>query len=236
MLLDMLGTDMYVSYNVKLAHKIGLHASIYITELLNINRKAIQKEKTIDDIYFKVDRDYIVQRTTLKKDEQKQLDEMLSDLGVVKINKSSKDVITLDVDALTGILLDDRRVVESQVKEVVKSSKQTKQDKIVESVKRSVPLTDPELRKAYFVWIDSVFARYGWMSTAAVTKAQREIDSYTGKDLDMAIDILNNAAVNGDRDIDWTIDRYRKNHKFANSPIQQQVPSHKEVLFTDEVF
>lgn len=236
MLLDMLSSDMFVNYNVKLAHKIGLHTSIYVTELLNINRKAIQKGKLINDVFFKIDRDYITQRTTFNKDEQKQLDTILSDLGVVTISSESKDVISFDVDALTAVLLDDRKIIESQVKKVVKNNKQTKQDKIIENVKRSVPPTDPELRNAYFVWIDSVFARYGWMSTAAVTKAQKEIDSYTGKDLDMAIDILNNAAVNGDRDIDWTIDRYRKNHKFVNSPIQQQAPSHKEVLFTDEVF
>ena len=76
MILDLLSTDMYISFNIKLAHRIGLQAAIYLGELLNINKKAIQKEKIIDGNFFKLNRDYIEQRTTLQKQEQKELDKL----------------------------------------------------------------------------------------------------------------------------------------------------------------
>ena len=62
---------MYVSYNVRLAHILDLPTAVYVSELININRKAIEKEKLKGDGFFKLDRNYIELRTTLKKEEQK---------------------------------------------------------------------------------------------------------------------------------------------------------------------
>ena len=61
MLFELLATDMYVSYNVKLAKTLGLTSAIYLSELININRKAIEKNK-IKDGYFKINREYIEDR------------------------------------------------------------------------------------------------------------------------------------------------------------------------------
>ena len=58
MLLDLLSLDNYVSYNIKVAEILGLHAAIYLSELMNINDKAIRKSKTKDN-FFTVDRKYI---------------------------------------------------------------------------------------------------------------------------------------------------------------------------------
>ena len=49
-LFDLLSTDMYVSYNVKLAQVLDLQSAIYISELININRKAIEKNKLKDGL------------------------------------------------------------------------------------------------------------------------------------------------------------------------------------------
>ena len=75
MILDLLSSDMYVSYNVQIANKIGLEEAIYISELININRKAIQKNK-IEDGYFNIDRKYITNRTTFKLEKQIEFMEM----------------------------------------------------------------------------------------------------------------------------------------------------------------
>jgi hypothetical protein len=50
-LIELLSTSNYVSYNIKLAELLGLHAAIYISELMNINDKAIRKNK-LNDNYF----------------------------------------------------------------------------------------------------------------------------------------------------------------------------------------
>ena len=44
MLIELLSTSNYVSYNIKLAELLGLHSAIYISELMNINEKAIKKQ------------------------------------------------------------------------------------------------------------------------------------------------------------------------------------------------
>ena len=98
MLLDLLSTDMSVSYNVKLAHRIGLHTSIYVTELINIYRKATQKGKLVDEKYFRVDRDYVELRTTLTKEEQRELDQALKHISVVKISSKNRDTIGIDIE------------------------------------------------------------------------------------------------------------------------------------------
>ena len=57
MLIDLIRTDNYVSFNVQLAHIVGLHAAIYLSELLNINSKAeLPKEfkETIQKIGIKL--------------------------------------------------------------------------------------------------------------------------------------------------------------------------------------
>ena len=72
MLIELLSTSNYVSFNVKLAEILGLHPSIYISELLNINDKAIRKEK-MNESSFSLDREYIKKRTTLSVEEQLEL-------------------------------------------------------------------------------------------------------------------------------------------------------------------
>ena len=240
MLLDMLSTDMYVNYNIKLAHRIGLHTSIYVTELLNINRKAIHKGKLVEGNFFKVDRNYIEQRTTLTKAEQKELDTILVNLNVMQISSTSKDILNINMDALTGILLDDDAKVESSIKSIAKRKRPTKQDAIKENLKLSITTTNIELREAYFEWIDAVFMRNGWMSKAAVVEAQRIIDTYTGKDLDMALDILRIGATNGYRDIAWAINNYEKDNVHSKVTAQinatSDVQQRAKVLFSDEEY
>ena len=45
MLIDLINTSNYVSYNIKLAQLLGLKEAIYLSELLNINDKAIRKNE-----------------------------------------------------------------------------------------------------------------------------------------------------------------------------------------------
>lgn len=243
MLLDMLSMDMYASYNVKLAQRIGLHTAVYVSELLNINRKAIQKCKMIDGQYFKLDRNYIEQRTTITKKEQKELDAVLVNLNVLRIHTTSKDIISIDLDALTGILLDDNSKIECSIKNIATKKKSAKNEAIVTALKESICVPNVELRKAYDDWIDSVMSRYGWMSKVAIVEGQKQLDSYTGKDLDIALEILRLAAVNGHRDITWSIEKYEENK--SNNRISAQLNAsayHTEqksstpISFTDEAY
>ena len=81
-----------------------MHTAIYITELLNISRKAYLKSKLYKEKFFKIDRNYIKERTTLSKKEQKELDDILINLNILQIDESSKDLLCVDADAITGVL------------------------------------------------------------------------------------------------------------------------------------
>lgn len=241
MILDLVSTDMYVSYNVKLAHRIGLQAAIYVTELLNINRKAILKSKIDEEGFFKIDRNYIEERTTLGKGDQKKLDEILIELKV--LSKKDKDQVNLNTDNLTGLLLEENDKIVTEIsKEVSKKSKTkkaTKQEAIQANLKESITTQNDELRKMYEFWIDSVIAKQGWMSKVSIIEGQKAVDSYTNRDLDLALKIVSIAATNGYREMTWAIKTFEKDFKASyykqlssnNSVVPNEEPSVAEEVY-----
>lgn len=239
MLFDLLSTDMYVSYNVNLAHIIGLTAAIYLSELININRKAIDKDK-LNDGFFNVDRKYIEKRTTLSDKEQKDLDKVLVEVGL--INKGTKEShISVNMDALTGLLLEPNKRIVDKAVSIAKRSKPTKKEVIIQNLKLSVQTTNSELIEAYSNWIDSVYARQGWMSKEAVTEGEKLIDTFSGKDLDIALDVLKIASINGYRDISWAVEEYKKRNKSSYNgvgriPNAPTITNSNSVKLSDEVF
>ena len=70
MLLDLLAQDNFINVNINLIKSLGLNTAIYVAELLNIYRKAVTKNKLVDDMYSKVSRDYITDKTSLLNEEQ----------------------------------------------------------------------------------------------------------------------------------------------------------------------
>ena len=93
----------YGHFNIKLAQIIGLEASVYLCELMNITEKAIRKNK-LDDNFFTLDRDYIQSRTTLDAKKQEELDGFLIRLGVLEVSELNKDILSLNVGALTNLV------------------------------------------------------------------------------------------------------------------------------------
>lgn len=235
MLFDLLATDMYVSYNVKLAHAIGLSASVYVSELININRKAIEKQKLIDD-FFVVDRKYITKRTTLTDKEQKDLDINLSQIKLLELGPK-KDLIKVNMDIMTGLLLSkDEKVVE-EISKTAKKKRTTKQEAIVTLLKDLINVNNDELREAYYSWIDSVYAKQGWMSKKAVTDGQYLIDSYCQCNLDLALQIIGLADTNAYRDMTWAINLYEKNYKTTSyNTKKKSYVIDTPVKLSDEVF
>lgn len=234
MLFNLLSTDMYVSYNTELASVIGLHPAIYISELININRKAIQKDKLADG-FFKVDRKYISQRTTFSEKEQRELDSTLKDLNIISIG-NNKDFLKVDMDSLTGLILEkNKKIVDTITKSVIRK-KSTKQEQIVENLKSNILTTNSELFNAYNDWIDSVIARQGWMSKRSIINGQQIIDEYTNRDLDLALKIIDIASINGWRDMSWAINEFEQKYKTKYySQINSQIIN-RETNISNEVF
>lgn len=240
MLIDLVCQSNYVSYNVKIAELLGLHEAIYLSELMNINEKAIRKDRLSGESSFIIDRDYIQKRTTITPTEQLKLDVNLKKLGLVRVNEQNENEITLDIPVLINLLSstsDNIKDLKTIAKKTATAQK-TKEDYAKANLKNSLNITNPELYGAYCEWIDAVFAKEHWMSLKAIKCAKQEIDSYTNKDLDMALKILDIAAINGYRDITWAINRYEQDYKikYMFKPTVQINNNITEADLSEEVF
>ena len=236
MLLDLLSTDNQVTFNSKIANMFGLECSIYISEILNISNKALVKNK-LKDNHFKLDREYLKNRTTLDIDCQKDIEKKLKDIGLVDI--AENDYIKFDVTLLASILTSpDEKLIDnitklSKIK--TKVPKKTKQQAIIDNLKSSINVANVELKQAYCDWIDGVYANpKGFLSARAIKIAQDTVDKFADHDLDKALQLINIATVNGYRDMNWAIEQYRKNYKVcynvSNNSIKQSSELSTEVF------
>lgn len=216
MLIELLSTSNYVSFNVKLAEMLGLHSAIYISELMSINDKAIRKDKMTESS-FSLDREYVKKRTTLTPEEQLEIEGNLIKLGIVEKPNDNENCIVLNINMLTTLLMstDEELLenIEKLAKVKNKKSKTTKADAIRQNLKTNIVTTNMELIEAYSDWIDAVYAKQGWMSKKAVTLGQSVVDNFSKRDLDVALAVISIAAMHGYVDMQWAINKYSEQYK-----------------------
>ena len=246
MLLDLLSSDNYGTYNVKVAQIMGLHTAIYLAEIININRKAINKEK-IDNNCFTINRQYIENRTTIDTEEQLKIDKKLSEVGILGMNVDNPDQVYIDVNALTNMIAaGDAKLLErvsriTKLKYVgdMRVGKMTQRQRDAANCKTAISTTNGELLDALSGWVDAVFARpNGFLSKRAVTIFQNELYKYTNGDLDLALKLVDIATVGGYRDFQWAKEEFES--RFADTfrrQYSQVAPvKRKTVDSTGEVF
>lgn len=219
MLIELLSMSNYVNFNVKLAHILGLNTAIYLSQIMDINEKAIRKDK-VDKNFFTIDRNYITSRTTIAEKEQKEIENNLIKIGILERSSADANTIMLNITALTSILMSPD---ESLLKDIsnISRPKKTKSEKILEALKDNIITVNPELRQAYFDWIDAVYAKDGFMTVKAVITAQSILSTYTTNNMSVALKILEIAAIHGYRDVSWAINTYNKDYK-VNYTFSQQ--------------
>lgn len=241
MLIELLSTSNYVSYNIKLAELLGLHAAIYISELMNINDKAIRKNK-LNDNYFKLTREYITKRTTLDEKEQLDIEQNLLKLGILEKGEDNDD-LSLNITTLTTLMMSSDEQLLENVQKLTKlknkTPKATKAEKIKEELKTNVVTSNQELREAYFEWIDAVYAKQGWLSKKAVVCAQSQVDEFSKRNLDVALKLIEIASINGYRDMEWAINKYKSqfnvSYKLTSTP-NTSTPTTRTTELSSEVF
>lgn len=246
MLIDLLCTDNYISFNIKVANVVGLHAAIYINELLNINKKAIKKKKITED-FVTVDRNYIQQRTTLIPDEQITIDGKLSAIGVIEVAEGLPDKLKLNIDTLTNIMAEDDAALLKKVSKIttvksvtIPSTKMSMRQRTILEFKNNLKCSNEELLEAYKGWIDGVYANpRGFLSARAITLFQKGVDEFAKGDLDLALKIVDIATVNGYRNVDWAINVFQKDYAkdfYSKYPPMEASPTQKRVSLSSEVF
>lgn len=234
MLFDLISMDMYGNYNIKLAHLIGLKEAIYVSELLNINRKALQKNK-LKEGFFTIDRKYITQRTTLSVEEQVQIEERLKSMMLIS-KGTDLNLLCVNTDKLTGLILEENEKIVDAIT-VAGGRKMSKREAIAAALKTNIQTSNQELISAYAEWIDAILTKFGWMSKKAVMEGQARVDEYSQKDLDVALKILEIATLNGYRDINFAINSFERNFKreFEARYVEPHQAESRTIL-SEEVF
>lgn len=153
------------------------------------------------------------------------MEENLLSLGILEKIKGNDNDLSLNVTALTSILMSQDEKLLKDISKIVKaksSPKRTKSQVIRDNLKENIVTTNEELREAYSEWVDSVYAKDGWMSKKAVVSAQAIIDEFSQHDLDIALKVLDIATINGYRDMSWAVNTYKKDYniQYHIKPVQ----------------
>lgn len=231
MLIDLLSNNNVVSYNTHVASIIGLHPAIYLAELLSINAKAINKDKTIEN-YFTLDRNYMQRRTTFDVEEQLDIENKLLELGILCKTDGDKNSMYLDVERLAALFMSsDEKLLKKVTVVAQKNHRSTKDERMIQALQSHIDCPNDELRDAYYDWITATYTKCGWMSKVAVEEAQKQVDKFSQRNLDVALKVVKIAAINGYRDINWAIEKYVKD----GGEVPQQRKERK-LTFGDDVF
>lgn len=226
MLIDLLNSSNYIMVNMDAIRIFGLNTAVYCAELLNIYKKAVTKKKLYNDVYFKIDRDYIKKQTSIEVEDQLKCDANLLKVNIIKVDEENPDIIFFDVEVYASILSSEDVKLLDKVSAKVKVSnpkgtKQVQRDRIIIALKESIECKTYEVLTALKGWIDSVMAdpkRY--LSKQQVAAFKERLDDYCNGDLQKALEIIRLATIHAYIDCQWAINVYERNNQPSRSQLQ----------------
>jgi len=215
MLLDVVSPGSYLTFNVTIAHVIGLVNAVYCSELLDIYKKARKKKRLDEQQYFVCNRDYIKNRTSIKLDEQYLCDASLSKIGLVTTSKDNPDKIKFDVEQFLKIIAeDDSKVLDNIAKKItmpknVQDSKALKREKLKLELKNSISVENVKIAEALCSWVDVVFESKN-IIVDTVKDFEKTLMQYCKGDVDMALRIIEIARTQTWTSCVYAIENYEK--------------------------
>lgn len=219
MLVDIFDNGNSISINYKTIQIFGLPTAVYLTELINIYKKAVRKNKIIDDDYFKVDRRYVYNLLSLTNEEQIVCDLNLVKTSVLKKSKDDPDVLKLDIKLYLSLLSSEDLDLYENIKKQMrvskpKGTKESQRQQTINALKNSIECSNYELLTALRGWVDGVYSRpNGFLSRSAIKIFQDTLNNYTKGDLDLALRVVQIATVQGYRDCQWAINMLEESEK-----------------------
>lgn len=220
---------MICTYNSDLVKNLGLHTAIMLSLIQEQYISAKEKGLLKENKFFLLDKNCITKNTGFTQQEQESILKSLIKWGVVQ-QQTKKELFiisydeTFDTEDCSGYKYVDKLTQ----KELERSAK-------IKFLRTKIETQNTELLQAYFDWIDAAYDKNGWLAPKSVEVAQRLIDSFTNRDLDIALDILTIATMGGYRDMEWAINTYKDKSRTlpkVKTTITQQTNSR----LTDEVF
>ena len=212
MLIELISQSNYQSYNVIIARTFGLETAVYLNALVEINEKAIRKNKLFED-HFNINRKYITDRTTLTISQQKSIEDTLESVDI--IHKNGTDCIRVDIDTLVSLMAAENEGVIKDLSALKHNTSYRNQKgmSILKAVKSNINKSYPDdLRLAYEEWLDVIMNKFGFVSKQMLFQAQICVDKEANHDMDKAINIIHIASANGWKDMSYAVKKYNQSN------------------------
>lgn len=215
MLLDLLRTDNYVSFNKHLAHIIGLEQSIYVNQIINIMGKAIKKNKVINNGFVELDRNYIYGQTTFDTNKQLELDESLVKINLLIKDINNPNLLKIDTQLLANITTNDDMQLNNKISTIVskpqKISRETKNYYVVENLSKYINTGEINLDNKIKEWLTVCVNKFGNANQTLIKVFQQNIYDYAKGDINVALKLVEIATAFGYKDCQWAIKKYEEN-------------------------
>jgi len=238
MFIDLLNSNNYISVNLSLIKLIGLEEAVYVSELLNIVKKAKMKDKLVNGNYIKVDRKYITNRTTLSSEKQYEIDSKLKSLNLLGILEDDKNCIGIDGAGLVALIAsDDEDKEKSDLSLITEAFKKKTNDEmrditriaIAKALKKHIKAPSPKIKTALYNWVDSISG----LNKEDVLTFQEKVLKY--KEETTILRIINIAIKNKYNSADLAIRKYEEEvDRLPRNTIQ--VRATKEEFEKGEIF
>lgn len=249
MLIDLISSDNYVSYNIHLANTVGLHSAIYIAELEKLTAYAIRETKLVDG-FVPINRQQVKLDTCLAEEEQLAIDKKLEKINLISKNENDTNMLKVNNPLLVSLfngtdekILDKiTKMTEVKGSTVASIGKGTQRQQQCNMLKSKIICSNEELLAAYKDWVDGVYANpRGFLSVRAIDIFQKAIDDFAKGNLDLALKIIDIATVNGYRDAQWAINAFNKDYadsfkKQFSTAIKEPVKVKKNITISEDVF
>ena len=219
---DVLAQSAYGRYNIYLVQLVGLEAAVYWEVIYAISDLALTKsdrKQTIIDGYFGVDRTYVRSRTGLSTEKQRILDKAFAQLGVLIINPTNPEYLSVDNMKMLQFLMGDDKISEKKKFFSEATSTATKEVKAQKSASKKEGMINRWLSwvtgsdslkeaysKAFTVW-------YGMnIQTDVEIQARINLVETSSTDESFKILLLNRAVETGYKDISCLIWNLKKDY------------------------
>lgn len=195
MLYDVVTPSSYRTFNVTIAHIIGLVNAVYCSELLDIYSKARRKNTLDENEFFPVNRNYVRLKTSIKVDEQYLCDASLSKIGLVETSKDSPDKVRFDVEQFMKIIAEDDSKVLSQIYKKVTlprnetEAKALKKERQKIALKSLVEYDNEDVKNALIDWVEIIFES-GYLTKETVNDFQRVLKDYAKSNNKVALQLV----------------------------------------------
>lgn len=193
--------------NKRLIKIAGFEVAAYWAELQSILKQVVKKQAADEQGFFILDRDYVEIETTLTVNKQLKCDDKLISLGVMLKDAANPNRLAIAVNGMVAVITDEDTTKLKKTSAIKKDEKAAKIAGIKTNMKKAILETDPDLRKAYELWIDGMVDAANCRFTKAVVQLfEKTVTEHTA-DKNTRLKIIEIATTNSYRDATWAINK-----------------------------